>query len=152
MHWNNLQPTKIIIKVCIETSITLQIGLRAGCYDIDEQLIMTKVLICAIRLTSLQLIKGRLSALILLNNWFMFIVHIFSRTRSQWRWTPSSSSRSISMIQRRGGGGSGEVLGLLEITNSKNTITTITTTCSTILLQLITGVPHNCTLNWDNIR
>ena len=107
MHWNNRQSTKIIIRVCIETSITLQIGLRAGCYDIDEQLIMTKVLICAIRLTSLQLIKGRLSALILLNNWFMFIVHIFSRTRSQWRWTPSSSSRSISMIQRRGRRGGG---------------------------------------------
>ena len=59
--------TKNYHQVCIETSITLQIGLRAGCYDIDEQLIMTKVLICAIRSTSLQAIKGKLSALILLN-------------------------------------------------------------------------------------
>ena len=78
-------------------------------------------------------------------------VHIFSRTRSQWRWTPSSSSRSISMNQGRGAGVGYRTL---RDRNFKKhvTITTITKMCSTLLLQLVAEVRHNCILNWDNIR
>ena len=137
MHWNNRQPTKIIIKVCIETSITLQIGLRAGCYDIDEQLIMTKVLICAIRSTSLQLIEGRLSALILLYYLFMFISSPGLGHSEGGRHRPLPGQ----FLWTRGAGGCRT---LRDHKLKKHvTITTITKICSTLLLQLVAEVRQN---------
>ena len=76
---------------------------------------------------------------------FIYVL-IFSRTRSQWRWTPSSSSRSISMNQGRGAGVGYRTL---RDRNFKKhvTITTITKMCSTLLLQLVAEVRHNCILS-----